>query len=143
MFLIKCYWMLQNVRVTAFTVSFTVIKGKPTGEGLKLPPTQVRAKEQFKTWVKYLNVIKHPYLYPCDQYPSTASIKPICQKIWRPFHKYAADGLNIFLHSTCISYSTCVQLKLLKLDLEEKLKFCHTYIVEKKYLNLNNCLWNI
>ena len=41
--------MLQNVRVTAFTVSFTVIKGKPTGEGLKLPPTQVRAKEQFKT----------------------------------------------------------------------------------------------
>ena len=34
MFLIKSYWMLQNSKVTAFTV--WVIKGKPTGK-VKLP----------------------------------------------------------------------------------------------------------
>ena len=46
MFLIKSYWMLQNSKVTAFTV--WVIKGKPTGK-VKLPlrthtHTQIRLK---------------------------------------------------------------------------------------------------
>ena len=46
-FLIKCQWILQNARVTAFTV-FRIIKGKPTGRGVKLPPppspSQIRVK---------------------------------------------------------------------------------------------------
>ena len=41
MSVIKCYWMLQNTRVTAF-YHFWVIKGKST-VGIKLiPPTQTR-----------------------------------------------------------------------------------------------------
>ena len=41
MSLIECYWMLQNSRVTAFTV-FLVIKGKSSWGGVKLPPPPPR-----------------------------------------------------------------------------------------------------
>ena len=45
MSLIKCYWMLQNARITAFTVS-ELLRGNQKGEGgeLPLPPTQIRVK---------------------------------------------------------------------------------------------------
>lgn len=39
------------------------------------------------------------------------------------------------------SLQPCVQLKLFKLDSKEKIKkFCHTYILEKEFLNLNKYL---
>ena len=45
-FLIECYWMLQNTRVAAFTV-FRLLRENQLGWGLKLspqlhPPTQIR-----------------------------------------------------------------------------------------------------
>ena len=40
MSLIQCYWMLQNTRVTSFTV--WVIKGKPTNQQTPPPPNQIR-----------------------------------------------------------------------------------------------------
>ena len=41
MFLTECYWMLQNARVTTFTVS-ELLRLKQ--QGVKLPPTQIRVK---------------------------------------------------------------------------------------------------
>ena len=45
MFLIKCYWMLQNARITAFTVSELLRENRRReggGGALKLPPTQIQ-----------------------------------------------------------------------------------------------------
>ena len=41
MFLIECYWMLQNSRATAFTV-FELLRENQLGEGVKLPCPQPR-----------------------------------------------------------------------------------------------------
>ena len=38
MSLIKCYWMLQNVRVTAFTVSELIRENQKVVVKVKLPP---------------------------------------------------------------------------------------------------------
>ena len=44
MSVIECYWMLQNSRVTAFTV-FELLRENQLGRGgVKLPPTQIRVK---------------------------------------------------------------------------------------------------
>ena len=46
MSLIECYWMLQNSRVTAFTV-FELLRENQLGGGVQLPPphpTQIRVK---------------------------------------------------------------------------------------------------
>ena len=44
MSLIECYWMLQNSRVTAFTV-FELLRENQLGGGIKLPPPrQIRVK---------------------------------------------------------------------------------------------------
>ena len=49
MFLMKCYCMLQNAKVTDFTISES-LRENQQGEGgrVKLPPTQIRAKSQSK-----------------------------------------------------------------------------------------------
>ena len=41
MSLIKCYWMLQNSRVTAYNLSELLRENQ---QGVKLPPTQIRIK---------------------------------------------------------------------------------------------------
>ena len=55
MSLLKCYWILQNVRVIASR--FWVIKGNPTesreGEGVKLPPTQIKILENIRNISKW------------------------------------------------------------------------------------------
>ena len=45
--LIKCYWMLQNTRVTAFTVSELLRENQQGGVKLPPPPTQNRVKDNF------------------------------------------------------------------------------------------------
>ena len=48
MSLIKCYWMLQNARVTAFTIS-ELLRENQLGVDLPLPPfTQIRVKRYSK-----------------------------------------------------------------------------------------------
>ena len=61
MSLMKCYWMLQNARVTTFTV-FELLRKNKTGEGVELPPlppsplNQIRVKavsyfcKKFQIW---------------------------------------------------------------------------------------------
>ena len=51
-FLMKCYWMLQNARITAFTVSELLRENQPGGGGSKItPPTQIRLKGAlFRAW---------------------------------------------------------------------------------------------
>ena len=55
MSLLNCYWILQNVRVIAYR--FWVIKGNPTesreGEGVKLPPTQIKILENIRNISKW------------------------------------------------------------------------------------------
>ena len=41
-FLIKCYWMLQNARVTTFTVSYSWKENQLGGNPPPPPPTQIR-----------------------------------------------------------------------------------------------------
>ena len=43
--LIKCYWILQNARVTAFTVSKLLRENQQEDEITRPPPTQIRIKE--------------------------------------------------------------------------------------------------
>ena len=42
MSLIKCYWILQNARVTPFTTSELLREKQQGGGGVKLPPSQPR-----------------------------------------------------------------------------------------------------
>ena len=55
MSLIKCYWMLQNARIT----SFTVIKGKPTGGGVNSapPPLPLRLALMVSWDWLYVNIL--------------------------------------------------------------------------------------
>ena len=55
MSLMKCYWMLQNARVTAVTVSELLRENQ---HGVKLPPTQV--KRQPHKMVKHTKTIHWP-----------------------------------------------------------------------------------
>ena len=42
--LIKCYWMLENARITASTVSGLLRENQQRAEGGDSPPTQIRVK---------------------------------------------------------------------------------------------------
>ena len=55
MSLINCYWMLQRLQGYSF-YRWWVIKGKPTGVGVKLPPTHIRVKGYLRC--KILNSLK-------------------------------------------------------------------------------------
>ena len=50
MFVITCYWMLQNARLTAFTVSELLRENQQEGEEgggyYSLPPSEIRLKKQ-------------------------------------------------------------------------------------------------
>ena len=49
MFVITCYWMLQNARLTAFTVSELLRENQQEGEEggvLPTPPSEIRLKKQ-------------------------------------------------------------------------------------------------
>ena len=65
MFLIKCYWMLQNARVTAFTISELLRENQQgrEGEGTKLPPPRLGlihldSETSLRVWVPPLNEVK-------------------------------------------------------------------------------------
>ena len=62
MSLIKCYWMLQNSRVTAFTVFELLLENQLGGGGVKLPtPPRLKLKVRSSHWsysVK-IGVLKH------------------------------------------------------------------------------------
>ena len=50
---IKCYWMLQNTRVTTFTVAELLRENHQEGEGGrggKITPTQIRVKLRKLQW---------------------------------------------------------------------------------------------
>ena len=51
-FLIECYWMLENAKVTAFTVYELLRKDQQGGGGggVKLPPTQIRVNGLLKRY---------------------------------------------------------------------------------------------
>ena len=50
MSIIKCYWMLDNARITAFTISELLMENQ-TGEGkVSLTPTQIRVNTNNKLW---------------------------------------------------------------------------------------------
>ena len=53
MSLIECYWMLQNSRVTAFTI-FELLRGNHLrGVKLLLPATQIRVKTHFSGIIRF------------------------------------------------------------------------------------------
>ena len=45
----KCYWMLQNAKFTAFTVSELLWGNQQGGKITPPPPTQTRVKKSFKS----------------------------------------------------------------------------------------------
>ena len=84
-FLLKCYWMLQNVRVTAFIVSESL---KENQQRVKLPPTQIRVNPSTSCMLKvFCNT--WPYLAIWEFY--NTSHKP---RIW---HTNSDNVVNVSL----------------------------------------------
>ena len=79
MFLMKCYWMLQNARFTAFTVS-ELLKGKLAGAS-KITPCAFHFVEIQSAFYPYLQSGLDVVVCAC-LYSSTCWILPAARRLW-------------------------------------------------------------
>ena len=105
MYLIKCYWMLQNARVTDFTVSElsreNQLEGKITSP-LPQPPTQIRVKkfmptvEATKCWPQIYSLLNNLHLHNILHLVAIGIVLPISNtdigKVFSTFNKMMTIG---------------------------------------------------
>ena len=109
MSLINCYWMLQNSRVTAFTVD-ELLRENQLGGGVKLPSTHIRVKGY--PWYKILNSLKQKlWSAPCktqvknffvwyESYVPFSRYSSFCSSWWVLAHKAGCIFEYIFWTTT-------------------------------------------